>query len=141
MRYSSFRSERVIFGRLETGEDLLKSLSEVVAKERIKSGVISLIGALSKFRIGFFIPETGGYEVVEREGLYELVSCVGNISWMDGKPVVHIHMVVSNEEEVFGGHVLEGCIVGPTVEFSILELDREVYKKYFEDVKLNLLDL
>ncbi len=141
MKYSSFKVERVLFGRLETGEDLLKTLTELIAKEKMKSGVISLIGALNKVKLGFFVPETGEYEVLEREGLYELVSCVGNVTWMDGKPVVHIHLVASTEEEVVGGHVLEGCIVGPTVEFSILELDKTVYKKYFEEAKLNLIDL
>ena len=141
MRYSSFKIDRVVFGRLETGEDLLKSLTEIVSREKVKSGVINLIGALNKLKLGFFDPETGKYEVVEKEGLFELVSCVGNVTWMDDKPVVHIHLVASTEEEVYGGHVLEGCIVGPTVEFSILELDKTVYKKYFEESKLNLIDL
>ena len=141
MRYSSFGIKRVIFGRLESGEDLLKSLITVAEKEGVQSGIVSLIGALTRFRLGFFDMESGEYEVIEKEGLYELSSCVGNISWMDGKPIVHIHMVVSDEESIYGGHVLEGCIVGPTVEFSIIELDRIVYKKYFGDVKLNLLDL
>ena len=141
MKYSSFKIDRVLFGRLETGEDLLKTLTELIAREKVKSGVISLIGALNKVKLGFFVPETGEYEVLERQGLYELVSCVGNVTWMDGKPVVHIHLVASTEDEVVGGHVLEGCIVGPTVEFSILELDKSVYKKYFEEAKLNLIDL
>ena len=141
MRYSSLSIKRVLIGRLETGEDLLASLTELVRKESISSGVINLIGALSHLKLGFFDPDTGKYDVLEREGLYELVSCVGNVSWKDGEPVVHIHLVASTEEEVVGGHVLDGCIVGPTVEFTILELDRKIYKKYFEDSKLNLFDL
>ncbi len=141
MRYSSFNVKRIIVGRLETGEDLLKSLGKIAMDEGITSGLINLIGALKRFRLGFFDPETGEYSTIEGDGLYELISCIGNISWKDGEPIVHIHLVLSTEEKVIGGHVLEGCIVGPTVEFSIFELDRPIYKRYFEDSKLNLFDL
>ena len=141
MRYSAFNIVRVLFGRLETGEDLLKSLVNIVKRESIKSGSINLIGALSRVRLGFFDPSTGTYDVYEDDGLYELVSCVGNISWDGDEPIVHIHLAASKEDRSVGGHVLDGNIVGPTVEFTIFEFDRRVSKRYFEDAKLKLLDL
>ena len=134
--------KKTLFGRLKEGDDLLKSLEEVVKKEGIKSGAVQLIGSLKKVNIGYYSREQGKYLNRMAEGIFELVSCMGNISWKDGSPVVHIHMAVSSYDgKVLLGHVLEGNIVDATVEYIIFEFDQEIYRKYDESTGLYLLEV
>lgn len=133
---------RVLFGRLKEGDDLLKSLIEIVNKYQVKSGAVYLIGSLKKVKIGYYDREKGEYVSKEASGFFELVSCMGNISWRENDPVVHIHMAVANKESLLLlGHVLEGNIVDATVEYVIYEFKEKVVRKFDEPTKLYLLDV
>ncbi len=134
--------KRVFFGRLKEGDDLLKSLENIVKNEGIKSGSIQLIGSLKKVNVGYYDREKGKYLNKTAEGVFELVSCMGDISWKEETPVVHIHMAVSSYNgKIFLGHVLENNIVDATVEYIIFEFDKEVYRKYDESTGLHLLEV
>ena len=137
-----FKVKRILIGRLSEGDDLLKSLTEVVKKNGIKAGVIMLLGALKKVRVGYYNRELGEYEVREASGFFELTSCIGNISYYNGNPVIHIHMVAASKDgSVYSGHVLEGNIVDATVEYMIFDLEGALYRVYDETIKLKLLDV
>ncbi len=133
--------ERVFVGRLERGTDVLKELTRIVEREGIRSGAIFLIGSLDRVNVGFFDESRGEYLSVSGEGFYELVSGVGNISWMDGKPVVHIHISASRHDgDLKLGHLLEGNIASLTVEYVIFAFDFDLGRKFDEKTGLNLLD-
>ena len=135
------RVEKVFIGRLNRGSDVLKELTRIVEENRIKSGAVILIGALDRVNVGYYNEETKSYDSFTGEGFYELVSGVGNISWRDGKPVVHIHIAASSHEgDVKMGHLLEGTITSLTVEYVILAFDFIVERKYDEETGLALLD-
>ena len=133
---------RILFGRLKEGEDLLKSLEDIVRKEDVKSGVVQVIGSLKRINVGYYNREQSKYFNKTDEGTFELVSCIGNISWRDGSPVVHIHMAVSSfDDRMFLGHVLEGNIVDATAEYVIFVFDRKIERKYDESTGLHLLEV
>ncbi len=123
MRVASGRVGRIVFFRLEEGSDLLASMREHVEAEDIKSGFLACIGALSKARLGYFLGQ-GKYKAIEVQGPLEIASCVGNISvGPEGETVVHAHICVCDEEgRAYGGHLLEGCLVSPTAEVTVVEL-------------------
>jgi hypothetical protein len=138
----SYSIKDVVMGRLREGDDLLESLINVVRDRGIGGGAIQLIGSLKRVRVGFFNRDIGSYEAVEDSGFFELVSGVGNISWRDGEPVVHVHIAaVSRGGRILLGHLLPGNIVDATVEFTIYVLDGRITRSFDEDTNLYLLDL
>ncbi len=70
----------------------------------------------------------------------EIVSCMGNISIKENEPFVHAHIAVSNRKgEVFGGHILPGCIIAATGEHFLIEaVDVELQRKPDEKTQLYL---
>jgi len=131
---------RVLVGRLSEDVDLLSSLRKVVKKYNVRSGIINLIGSLKKVRVGYYNREKSEYLSREADGFFELVSCMGNISWKEGEPIIHIHMAVSNKDgEILLGHVLDGNIVDATVEYVIIEFKDLIERSFDESTGLNLL--
>ena len=100
--------KRVII-RLDTGDMLLESIEQVIKEADIKDGVVvSGIGTLSDTRIHMVTTTT--YPAVEifpewKNVPMELSSVSGIIA--DGSP--HLHMVFSDPDKTFSGHLEHGC--------------------------------
>jgi len=133
MRLLEAKTGKIVFARLFEGEDLLESVTQAVEKSGIRAGFFILIGTIKKAVMGFF--HRGQYQSIELDGPFEIVSCMGNVSIKENKPFAHAHIAVSNRKgEVFGGHVLPGCIIDATgelvlVEATDVELQRELEEK------------
>jgi predicted DNA-binding protein with PD1-like motif len=55
---------------------------------------------------------------------YELISLTGNLSLKEGKPYIHVHAALGdNQFRVFGGHLFEAN-VAVTAEVSIIPLGK-----------------
>lgn len=109
---TEYRPSRVLVGRFPTGADLLKSVQDLLQREEVCAGQISIIGALRKSNLGWYDDAQGQYHTFEEERLAELLHCTGNVSLLDGAPFPHLHAVLSiHDQSTFGGHVFEGCEV------------------------------
>ncbi len=110
--------------RLKKGDDLKEQIIKFANTERIQAGiVICSVGSLSKVNLRM----AGAKEIKQWEGDFELISLNGRIS-KDGEHV-HLHLSFSDiQGNVFGGHVLDGCIVRTTVELVILIFEDVVYR-------------
>ena len=132
---------RVIVIRLEPGEDILKSIEKIVAENKLQSGHLSLIGAVSKVHLGYFDLHEKVYKDFTIDEDLEIVSCVGNVSRLKEDYVVHAHVVASDVEgRCYAGHLMEGCVVSVTIEIVITEFP-EMSRARDEVTGLNLLDL
>lgn len=132
---------RVIVIRLEPGEDILKSIEKIVAENKLLSGHLSLIGAVSKVHLGYFDLHKKVYKDFTIDEDLEIVSCVGNISRLKEDYVVHAHVVASDVDgKCYAGHLMEGCVVSVTIEIVITEFSIMSRAKD-ETTGLNLLDL
>lgn len=128
----NFKVKRVIQGRLFRGIDLLKELTEIVKKEKIKNGIISGIGALSKATLGYYDQTEKKYVIHTFQKPLEILSLKGNISIKDGQPFLHIHVVLGDENlRSFGGHLFEGTEVF-AFEFEIVEFEGEPFMRKFD---------
>jgi len=120
--YMGTAGKRVVVLNLLRGDKLLESIRDVCAETGIRYGVItSAIGSLQRVhlhRVTSFA-ETPEDEYIVLEKPMELASLQGLI--VDGSP--HIHMVVSDVERTYTGHLEEGTIVLYLVEISIMELE------------------
>lgn len=139
MKLGESRLGRTIFARLAENEDLLEAINRQAGRSNIAAGFFILIGTLKKAKLGFY--QHGKYETIAVAGPLEIVSCLGNISLKDQEIVVHAHIAVANEKgEVFGGHLLPGCLVSLTGELTLIETPEiRLLRKFDEKTKLHLL--
>ena len=123
-------------------EDLVDAITELVKKYKIKSGLINVIGALKKFTIGYFNIETKEYQFKTFEEPVELVSCMGNVAYKDGEPIVHIHFMVARQDySVLGCHLGQPSIVSVTGEVYIYETKETIERVHDPQFDLSLLDI
>ena len=142
MKSKETKISRVIVGRVYRDEDLIDSIISIVKKHNIKGGLINIIGAFKKVTIGYFNIETKDYKLLDVEEDLELVSCIGNIAWKDGEPMVHLHISVGKGDySIIGGHLSQPCIVSVTAEIYILEVEDQVKRAIDSEFNLSLLNL
>ncbi len=142
MRSIEAKIGRIIVGKVEPDEDLIEAIIAMVKDHKIQSGLINCIGALKKFTVGYFNIDTKIYERKTFEEYIELVSCMGNIAFKDGEPIIHLHLSIGNSEySVIGGHLFQPAIVSITGEVYILEIDKKVSREIDPELNLALLNL
>lgn len=121
---------RIFIGKLPSRGDLLESLTSVCREENIQFGVLSVIGAVSAARLGYYKQDEQQYmECVNLDRGLEITSCIGNISLMDGEIFVHAHATLSDDQgRCYGGHLVLGTIIF-AAEYSIQELAGETFRR------------
>jgi len=133
---------RIFFSRIFEDEDLAEAIKERVEKSVVKAGLIIVIGSLKKVVLGYY--REGEYKYVRLDGPLEIASCSGNIAVDEkGETIIHAHIIVTNEKgEAFGGHLMQGSIVGATAELAIIEgVGLNLQRTFDEKTKLKLLRL
>ncbi|MFX1302477.1 MAG: PPC domain-containing DNA-binding protein [Promethearchaeota archaeon] len=142
MKSIETKVKRVIVGKIEPDEDLINSIIKMVKDSDIKSGFINCIGALKKITIGYFDVESKEYLTSTIEEYVELVSCMGNISFKEGKPIIHLHVSIGTRDyNIIGGHLMQPSIISITGEVYILEIDKKIKRVIDPQFGLSLLAL
>jgi len=92
-----------------------------VVIERATSGHITGIGGLAPGALlGWGDPDVGAFKRIEIKDKTEIVSLIGDISTPNGKPYVHVHMVVASADgSTKAGHLLEAHIA-PVGELTVV---------------------
>lgn len=112
-----------IMDRLPKDADLLESLTKLCEENGIKRGSVQVIGALQQAELAYYRQDEQKYihHTVAEE--VELISGLGNVSIKDGRPFVHLHLVLSRENgECIAGHACPGCTIFAS-EAIIMELE------------------
>ncbi len=115
----------VVLVRLDTGDDVLRSIQKAVEDHGIRQGVIlSGVGSLNRYHV--HVVETPRLPPRDRfvrgEGPFDITGLSGLI--LDGR--VHAHITFSNGERTLGGHVEEGCHIltfGVVILAEVLDAD------------------
>jgi len=124
---------RTITGQLPFGADLYDGVSEIVRKENIRFGRVQAIGATTHAVVAYYDQKLKNYMPLEFDGGMEILNCAGNISIRDGKPFLHIHLILGDRDgKVFGGHVLPGTKIF-ALEVFIDEYDGEEFIREKDD--------
>ncbi|MCJ7817047.1 MAG: DNA-binding protein [Candidatus Aenigmarchaeota archaeon] len=120
--------------RVKPNEELLTAIKTFCEKNKIRSGVITqIIGSFSSVKLNFLKSLPGNYitkEFKSPHGPLEIVAGQGTIATMadTNELVLHIHILVSDENKAVGGHLTEGIIFS-TAEVFIQELDYPIKRK------------
>ena len=132
------RVEDKIFIDVSKGDLINRSLLEVATKEKLTSGWINGLGAISNIEIGYYDVKNKIYVKNFFNEHYELLSLIGNVSLVDNKPFIHTHISFSNTEfKVFGGHLFDAKVIA-AAEFCIFVSDYHLHRKLNCDIGLSL---
>ena len=137
MEYRKFESAYLL--RLDRGEEITASLLRLAEEEGIRLAQVSGIGAIHDFTVGLFDPAVKQYFSNRFTGNFEIVSLTGNLTVMEGKPYLHLHLSAADAEgRVVGGH-LNRAEVSATCEIFLSLLPGEVGRSFSPEIGLNLL--
>jgi uncharacterized protein len=101
--------KRTIIGQFPYGTDLLEELTQFVQKENIRCGRVHGIGATIHAIVAYYDQSTKKYCPMEFGGGMEILNLTGNVSIRDGKPFVHVHILLGDPDgKIFGGHLMPG---------------------------------
>ena len=139
MDYKKFGEK--VFVRIDSGEEIVETLTQVCKKLDIAAGTITGIGATDKAIIGLFDMKTKKYHSKELVGDHEIAPVYGNISTMNGEVYLHLHVTLGNSEHMsFAGH-LTSAVVSATFEGVIDIIDGEINRTLDTNTDLNILKL
>lgn len=134
------RVENIFIVRLDVGEEILSSLTELCSQEKITAGTISGIGAANYADIGLYEVAKRKYHGTILEEEMEIASLNGNISRKDGKVYLHLHAAFANKQgQIFGGH-LRSARISATAEIYIHTVPAKIERVFDEETTgLNLI--
>jgi len=127
---------------LSKGDEVVQTITDYCARERIHLGWIQGIGAVKHAQIGYYDEKTKEYVFKLQPGPFEVAAMQGNVTTTDGQAFLHLHAVLSRMDDsisCIGAH-LKAAVVSVTLEVLITVIDVPVSRKYDEDIGLNLLD-
>ena len=123
------------------GEKLIESITDFCTAQKITAAMFTAIGALKEIELGFYDLAAKEYLWKKAEAELELDSATGNVALLDGKPIVHAHATVSdNEMHAFGGHIKE-AVVGASCEVFLTPLQGKIERKPDEKTGLKLMQI
>jgi len=127
--------------RLESGDDIVKSLRQFATTKRLGASLLEGIGSLSKVKLGHYDFKTKQYRYETFEDDLEILNLSGNIATMDRKPLPHVHATLGRRDfSVIGGHLDEGSSAN-MVEIGLWKLPGKLVKAKDAEIGLNVLQL
>lgn len=127
--------------RLIKGEEVISSLSSFVEDQKILGGFVLGLGAFRDATLGYFDSAKKEYVKNFFKEDMEFGSLTGSISYVEGKPFVHAHVVAGGPDaKAYFGHLFSATI-SATGEFFIIPSDTKIERKADPETGLNLLDL
>lgn len=116
------RTGEIVVARLAFGELLLESIQEICRQRQLRNGVIltgfgSLTDVAVSGAIGPSFPPRKFYRRTRPRGV-EILAMSGVIANYH----VHCHLVLSDHNQAFGGHLEQGCRVLSLVEIALMRV-------------------
>lgn len=134
--------ERIYVMILDPGEEAFATISKFAAQEGLSAASLTALGAFSGATVGWFDLARKTYRRIPVTEQCEVLSAVGDIAeGDDGKPSLHMHVVLGlNDGSTRGGHLLEG-FVQPTLEVTLTEAPAHLRRSRRPQLGLALIDL
>ena len=94
------------------GCDLLRELQKYVLAKNINLAWLSGVGAVSHANIRYYDQPKQEWIDLQFDKRLEVAGMWGNVSLLNGEPIVHVHIVLADEQgRCYGGHLADGTVV------------------------------
>lgn len=125
---------------IDNHQEIMEALADFARRQKIQSGVVEGIGAISEATFRFLDPATKQYMDKTFQEQMEITNLTGNISRKDGDVYLHLHITASRRDYTcVGGHLLTARISG-ACELVVEDFwdCREIGRQFDEETGLNL---
>lgn len=124
---------------IRRGDLVAKTIVACADKLELPAAAVSGIGAIEDPEIAYYNLQARRYDAKKYQGIYELVSLIGNVSFNDGKRFLHAHVGLSKTDySLFGGHLVEAK-VGVIAEVLITPLANTLSRAHDDETNLHLI--
>ena len=112
MTRKPYSHQRIFIGRIPKGADLLASITRIANEEEIKSGTVTVYGAVSYLVLTVFNQEAKLQGTLERAEGMEIASLSGTISQFKGRSMAKLSgAFAARDGSVIGGSIALGTVV------------------------------
>ena len=127
---------------LDSGEEAFAALTRFAREANISAASLTAIGAFERATVGWFDMASKSYRKIEVNEQCEVLSAIGDVAvGDDGKPSLHVHIVLGLADgSTRGGHLLAGT-VRPTLEVVLTEVPAVLRRKKKPDLGIALIDI
>src|SRR5438876_149796 len=127
---------------LDAGEEAFAALTRFANEAGISAASLTAIGAFERATVGWFDLASKNYRKIEVNEQCEVLSAIGDVAvGDDGKPSLHVHIVLGLADgSTRGGQLLAGT-VRPTLEVVLTEVPATLRRKKRADLGIALIDL
>jgi len=127
---------------LDSGDEAFAALTDVARKLTIPAASLTAIGAFEKATVGWFDLERKTYKKIEVREQCEVLSAIGDVALADdGRPSLHMHVVLGLADGTTrGGHLL-AATVRPTLEVVMTETPAPLRRTKRPELGIALIDL
>ena len=134
--------ERTYVVVLDAGEETFAAIARFAGEQQLSAASLTALGAFSSATVGWFDLGKKSYRKIPVEQQCEVLSAIGDIALSDeGKPSVHMHVVLGlSDGSTRGGHLVEGR-VQPTLEVTLVETPAHLRRKQRPELGIALIDL
>jgi predicted DNA-binding protein with PD1-like motif len=137
MEYRQVEGAREFVARLDHGRDWRAQIEEFAAAEDLDAAFFVGLGAVQDAEIYFYDQDEGEYYPKAFDEPFEVASCTGNVSWLDGERFAHTHVVLSRED----GSCVAGHLDTATTfagELYVREFDTRLEREHDATTDLDL---
>ena len=122
---------------IQNRAEIVKALNAFCEERGIQSGTICGIGAIDELILRFFNSQTKQYVDKTFQEQMEIANLTGNISQMDGKTYLHLHITVGRSDySALAGHLLSATLNGAG-EFVVEDFGTPITRVYVPEIGLN----
>ena len=126
------------FVRMDRGEEILASLTELCRKEDIRLAQVEALGAVDHVVVSVYDVPTKTFFKKEFNEPMEISNLCGTVTRKDGEVYIHLHATVCDRNLIaHGGHANE-LRVAATCEMVVRTVPGEVGRKLDEEIGLNM---
>ncbi|WP_347217303.1 PPC domain-containing DNA-binding protein [Chryseobacterium sp.] len=138
--WSARKVAQVYMVSIQSNSNIVETLTDFIKNQNIQAGEVSGIGAVSEATLRFFNFETKNYADKTFQEQMEVTNISGNVSVIEGNPVLHLHITLGRADyTALAGHLLEATIHGAG-EFIFYPLNTRVVKIKDQETGINLYD-
>lgn len=138
--WSAKQVDSIYIVSIKDQSSIVEALTDFVKSQNIQAGEVTGIGAVDEATLRFFKPSDKKYVDKTFKEQMEMTNISGNVSEIEGKPTLHLHITLGREDyTALAGHLLDAKIRGAG-EFIFYPLNTRVVKMKNEEVGINFYD-